>query len=73
MARNGFKNGRPRGRRSEPARIVKQNLLRKVSSIFRLPMFTSGSSGSSFSGPLTCDSTLFTCDSTLITCDQTEV
>ena len=70
MARNGFKNGRPRGRRSGSARIVKKNLLRKVSSIFRLPIFTSESS---FSGPLTCDSTLFTCDSALITCDQTEV
>ena len=70
MAKNGFKNGRPRGRRSGPARIISKGLWKKVRSLYKLPIFLVG--GSSLSGPITCDSTLITCDSTLITCDQTE-
>jgi hypothetical protein len=39
MSKKAFKNGRPRGRRSGPARIIKSSKLRRLASIFRLPMF----------------------------------
>jgi len=42
MAKKVFKNGKIRGRRSGNARIVKPSKLKKLASVFRLPMFREG-------------------------------
>jgi len=43
MAKRVFKNGRNCGRRSGNARIVKPSKLKKLASVFRLPVFREGS------------------------------